>query len=379
MPIGYTAGMGILVGMDEAGYGPNLGPLAVAASAWQVADEMLPIERRRIVSSASSAPSNLALLAAPKETAGSQSQRLAEVDLYRVLRHVVVRSPSERRIAIADSKILYKPAGGLRQLERGLHSVLRTMQATLGTWSSIVDHCSADPSGQQRRLAWHDGFDCVLPVDATEDELGRLASRLVTACDRAGVRPLLVRARLVHPTEFNELVAHYGSKGAALSQVTACLLREVLDRVGERAPDEGDAAPSQAGAGPPRAIHVVCDKHGGRNRYHSLLQHHFPEHWIVPLVESRPESRYHWSSAEQRVDVRFRTGGESFLPAALASMVAKYLRELAMRAFNEYWCARVPGLRPTAGYPLDAKRFKAEIAATQRGLGIEDHWLWRSR
>jgi hypothetical protein len=26
----YTAGMGILIGMDEAGYGPNLGPLVVA-------------------------------------------------------------------------------------------------------------------------------------------------------------------------------------------------------------------------------------------------------------------------------------------------------------------------------------------------------------
>src|SRR5688500_12326261 len=27
-------GMGILIGMDEAGYGPNLGPLVVAATAW---------------------------------------------------------------------------------------------------------------------------------------------------------------------------------------------------------------------------------------------------------------------------------------------------------------------------------------------------------
>jgi ribonuclease HII len=32
--------MGILIGMDEAGYGPNLGPLVVAATAWEVADEV---------------------------------------------------------------------------------------------------------------------------------------------------------------------------------------------------------------------------------------------------------------------------------------------------------------------------------------------------
>ena len=60
-------------------------------------------------------------------------------------------------------------------------------------------------------------------------------------------------------------------------------------------------------------------------------------------------------------------------------MTAKYLRELSMRAFNEFWCARVPDLRPTAGYPYDARRFRKEIAAEQRELGIDDHVIWRNR
>jgi hypothetical protein len=60
-------------------------------------------------------------------------------------------------------------------------------------------------------------------------------------------------------------------------------------------------------------------------------------------------------------------------------MTAKYLRELSMRAFNEFWCARVPGLSPTAGYPVDARRFKMEISNVQRELGIDDHMIWRSR
>src|SRR3954454_19899522 len=38
--IRYTALMGILIGMDEAGYGPHLGPLVIAATAWQVPDEL---------------------------------------------------------------------------------------------------------------------------------------------------------------------------------------------------------------------------------------------------------------------------------------------------------------------------------------------------
>ena len=76
---------------------------------------------------------------------------------------------------------------------------------------------------------------------------------------------------------------------------------------------------------------------------------------------------------------RSRTQAESCLPAALASMASKYLRELAMRAFNDFWCARVPGLAPTAGYPRDARRFKAAIEPLQSVLGISDAVVWRER
>ena len=70
---------------------------------------------------------------------------------------------------------------------------------------------------------------------------------------------------------------------------------------------------------------------------------------------------------------------EEFLQVALASMTSKYLRELAMLAFNQYWCDRVPNLRPTAGYPQDARRFKAQIRSAQTSLGIDDRSLWRAK
>jgi hypothetical protein len=77
--------------------------------------------------------------------------------------------------------------------------------------------------------------------------------------------------------------------------------------------------------------------------------------------------------------VVFQVNGERFFPTALASMTAKYLRELSMRAFNDFWRAHLPELKPTAGYYRDAWRFKKEIAAKQRELKIDDHVLWRSR
>jgi hypothetical protein len=82
---------------------------------------------------------------------------------------------------------------------------------------------------------------------------------------------------------------------------------------------------------------------------------------------------------ETPVEAEFRVGCEELLPTALASMTAKYHRELSMRAFNAFWTSRVPGLRPTAGYPGDSSRFRADIAAVQAELGIADGVLWRCR
>ncbi len=367
--------MAILIGMDEAGYGPNYGPLVVAATAWHVPDVADGLCRQ------------------PEEcgvrSGGRFAQRLSAVDsalpptlrpttldaapdLYGLLRGTVVKKPSTQRIAIADSKSLFTPGNGLAQLERGLHAVLRAMRQSLGSWTSLVDYCHADSHGHHKLVCWPESFCCDLPIDVSIEEITGLGSRFIQACQRSRVRPLLLRARLIYPAQFNELVAHYGSKGAALSHITVGLLREVIDTV------MGSILQPPA-PGPQPPTHAVCDKHGGRNFYTALLQHHFSEHWIEPIHESRVESRYEWGPPESRTCVAFRMNGERFLPTALASMMAKYLRELAMRAFNAFWCGHVPNLRPTAGYPKDAERFRNDIRVAQQRLKIDDHLIWRNR
>jgi hypothetical protein len=378
--------MGILIGMDEAGYGPNLGPLVVAATAWEVKDE--DGGRRSEVGGKNAANGGTSLASAA--TPNLAHCDLSEHDLYRALRTVVSRTASDRKIAIADSKALYKPGLGLRQLERGVHSVLAAMQHTPTCWAELVDHFAADPGSCHARLCWHDGFNCRLPIDAVDDDLARLGERLARACDAAGTRPLAIRARLVFPAEFNELCEYHGNKAAALSHVTIGLLRETVEAARTQClaadteysgPDPEDSVPGTQYSVPstPCPVSAVCDKHGGRNFYAALLQHHFPEHWIAPVFETRAESRYEWGNDDERMQVSFTMQGERYLPTALASMTAKYLRQLSMQAFNEFWCAKVPGLRPTAGYPSDAPRFKREIDAVQRELGVDDHVLWRKR
>jgi ribonuclease HII len=354
--------MGILIGMDEAGYGPNLGPLVVAATAWKL-EEGAGSRESGVGKKKASAAGGVCL-------ASAATPKVCEFDLYRRLRRVVSVAPSDTHIAIADSKALYKPGSGLRQLERGVHAVLTAIGRPAACWSEAVDAFAADADGACRQLCWHDDFDCPLPVDATCEELLPLGGRLQVACDRAGMRPLAIRARLIYPAEFNELCEKYASKGAALSHVTIGLLREVMGAARTLARPLAEAS---------SPVYAVCDKHGARNRYAALLQHHFADDWIEAVCEGHVESCYQWGPPESRVECVFRMKGEAFLPTALASMTAKYLRELAMRAFNEFWCARVPGLRPTAGYPTDAPRFKQAIAAVQRELGVDDHLLWRNR
>ncbi len=373
--------MAILIGVDEAGYGPNYGPLAIAATAWRVEEGF------RVQGSAFSKKESVSSRAgASSPPAPKRPKPPASIDLYKLLKKAVVRSPQEcaKRIAIADSKQLYKPGLGLRQLERG---VLAALLATSPKQTNCVEHVKAllaatlaDPQERRHELACHAGDALPLPLDAIAEEICELAALLRKGCEASGVTLLAVRARLIYPAEFNELVDHHGTKGAALSHVTLELMREVIDA----AAPGGINPPARSETTEPRTLNpepcsITLDKHGGRNRYGAILQHHFPDSWIETINEGRSASRYRWTHRDSPIDATFRVGGEELLPTALASMTAKYHRELAMRAFNDFWTTKLSGLKPTAGYPNDAKRFRAEIMQLQRELEIDDRAIWRNR
>lgn len=321
--------MPYLLGTDEAGYGPNLGPLLIGASLWEVPDGV------------------------------------ACGDLYRLLRGAVVQTsrlaPAERRqVWLADSKSLYQAGQGLADLEAGLWPVLGLVGCPPRTWRQAWHRLAPGALDDCRADAWYD-YDCTLPIDAGQCMRDDSGARLAASLARVGVRLAAIVCRAVFPAQFNRLVEQAGSKGTALSQVTLELAAQLIATV------------------PDAPVQVVCDKHGGRNHYQHLLQQQFPD-WLVEVHrEGGRESWYRFGPPWRRVEFRFVVRGEQYLPVALASMAAKYLRELAMRAWNTFWCARVPGLAPTAGYPGDAQRFKDAIAAMQQSLGIADEAIWRHR
>jgi hypothetical protein len=70
---------------------------------------------------------------------------------------------------------------------------------------------------------------------------------------------------------------------------------------------------------------------------------------------------------------------DAHFPVALASMLAKYVRELMMIRFNRYFQSLAPDLKPTAGYVQDGRRFLAEIKPLLKQAGIQQRDLVRMR
>lgn len=311
-----------LIGIDEAGYGPNLGPFVMTAVACRVPD------------------------AAP---CGDLWQRLADA----------VRRDGEAddgRLLVADSKVVYSPARGLAALEIAVLAAVGPRPPTLADY---IDRLCPSHHAELRREPWYTGAT-PLPVESSCPDCDLARERLAAACRDAGVVCELVGSIVVCPEQFNTLAERAGSKGAVLRHALAELIRASWRLEGPLA--------------------FIIDKHGGRNSYAAQLQDAVPEGIVVAHQEGRAGSVYSVSGLRREVHFTFRPRADAdHFSVALASMVSKYLREVLMREFNRFWQQHVPGLKPTAGYPGDAARFFAEIRPVLRRLGIAEETVWRRR
>ncbi len=314
--------MGLLSGMDEAGYGPNLGPLVVSLTAWRVPGD-------------------------PRDS-----------DLWSAFDAIVDQSGQRQpsHLHVADSKDVYSPARGLLRLETAVHTGLRLAGIAADSFHALHSQL-CHPTPHPLREPWHAPADLTLPRVADEQQVAEFRDDWSACCAAHNVTLTRIASDVVQPGRFNTLTRQADSKGVALTRISLNLLRSVWD------PDSDEQ------------VLIIADKHGGRNRYDTFLEEVVDGQMIFRLQESRSCSRYRIGNTE----IWFQTRAEQHLPVALASMVAKYVRELSMELFNSFWCQRVPDLRPTRGYPVDAKRFRAEIANTQRQLNIRDEDLWRAR
>ncbi len=168
-----------------------------------------------------------------------------------------------------------------------------------------------------------------------------------------------IRSVVVGPRRFNAGLEHHGIKSAVHFDAFARLLEPLWVLA-------ADGVPTL----------VKSDKHGGRHYYMPGLARCIPDAWIDRGPEGPESSSYTVRDRRRRLELRVtpRADADDGL-VALASIVSKMVREIWMDIFNAYWQARIPGLRPTAGYYTDALRFRNEIEAAP-GVELPDASLW---
>ena len=324
--------MGLLIaGVDEAGYGPLLGPLSVGLS-------VLRIE--------------------------GWEEGAPAPDLWEMLPRSVARTlkGAGDRVMVADSKELKLPNSAVRR-----HPLTHLERGVL-TWLDIAGHRPTDDAGVVDALGtewpearWYGGEPLRSPVAWSPGQIAIAANPLREDLTRAGISVAAMACRVIGENEFNALVREGGGKGATTIAGVKGHFHTAMN-IAASSPGDG--------------VRFVCDRLGGRVQYADVVADFagVGVSDVRVVEETEVRSRYFVGVGGRQVGVVFQVESEKVhLPIALASMTAKYVREMAMIRFNRFWGGRVEGLRPTAGYWQDAKRWLKDAggvltAEERRGL-----------
>lgn len=311
-------------GIDEAGLGPLLGPLCFGFTAF-------------------SAP--------------------PDCDLWAELEPMVARRGS-RGIAVADSKRVYSGRHGLRRIEETALVFATILQGRFP--ASVGDFFSgsplADVDNLWRRHPWYGRGEPMLPRRAERAKIEDAAGRLRERLRERGIELLAAASRAVPEGELNDS------------------FRETLNKSATHFEKCGDAIAWIAQTHGAEGGELWVDHHGMRRRYAASLAALFPGNAICTEREEKERSVYRLECGKRTLRILFvERAEEKSFAVALASIFAKYSRELLMERWNEFFSRLAPGVRPTAGYFVDAQRYLREAGETIERAGIAKAQLVRER
>jgi ribonuclease HII len=302
--------MSVHAGLDEAGYGPMLGPLTIGFSAF----------RREGTLDWSTLPD------AVSDAPGQDGERLVVADSKKVF----TRNPrGARRLEATALTFLHAAGTPVRRSS----DLLRSAPDGLAPGPKVL---AAHP--------WYRSLPELLPLHWRPEGLREHQERLAASLDAASAEVVAAGVAVIPAGSLNESFRRTDNKGATLWSYHSRVILHLFERFGEEGLD------------------FTCDRLGGRARYGRALSILVPFSSVRVLSESRQESRYLVTSGERRMRIRFVQKGDTLsLPTALGSCFAKYARELVMGAFNDHFEAACPGVRPTAGYVTDARRWLEDM------------------
>jgi ribonuclease HII len=319
--------MAVLVGIDEAGFGPILGPLVVSSSTF------------------------------------SLPRRLIKADLWRTLRKSVGnrRKHLAGRLLITDSKKAYSKSLGIKHLQRTVLACLRCLYKEPATLTELLTMLCPDFLERLETYPWYkeaDSYDIL----ADEADMAIASAVLKSNLASNGIELLTLRSYCLDVAYYNKMMGSVKNKARVLFTATSKLIKRAFDNFAD---DE---------------LQIVIDRQGGRVRYRKILQQMFPNMELKILRESTAASSYELKAGRKKMRLHFAVDAdERFLPVSLASMVSKYLRELLVTSINRYFAGFGADLRPTAGYWKDGLRFIEELKTNIPNVRYDSNQLIRCR
>ena len=320
--------MAIIAGIDEAGLGPLLGPMVVSGVAFRVPDDHL------------------------------------DRCLWKTLRESCTAKVARngRRLCVTDSKKLHRPRGGLAPLERTALVMLAVAGRQPKTWRSLLKIVARDAVEHLDRYPWYGAADLPLPASEGVGDVSTQANAVRRDCAKNRIALHGIHCEPLTVAAFNRLIDSTRNKAV----VSLGMTLRVVERILRSAPGE--------------RVRLYVDRLGGRTHYREPLMTSFEATSLEILEESETRSAYRIVRSSLVCEIEFGTKGDSLhFPVALASVYSKYVRELYMRVFNEYWGREIPGIKPTAGYYTDALRWLGEAADAIKQREISQALLVRQR
>ena len=320
--------MAILVGIDEAGYGPLLGPLVASSVAFSIPDEHLKADMWHLL----------------QRAVGKQKRQLAG------------------RLLITDSKKAYTKSSGVTHLRRSVLASLACAGSSANNTGKLLETLCPDCFSRTSQYPWYaDLGDQMLGGDA--DDISLATSVLKNTMDAAGMKLLAINSSCLDVGHYNRLVSNVKNKANVLFTSICGLIQQALDRTPKG-----------------QMLQVIVDRQGGRIGYRKPLLKMFPEMKLKIIRQDEKMGSYELTGYGKVMRIHFAIKADDrFLPVALASMTSKYIRELMMDSINSHFGSQCDDLKPTAGYWQDGQRFVSDLAEKIPNVKYDEQMLIRCR
>lgn len=328
--------MAVIVGIDEAGFGPILGPLVISSSTF-----LLP-------------------------------HHLLTSDLWQVLKKSVAdrRRHLAGRVLIADSKKAFSKSLGIKHLQRTVLACLKCLGKEPATLTQLLSLVSADCLERLSSYPWYkDAGD--QQISANKTDVAIATSVLQDDLASNELKLLELKSYCLDVAYYNKMVSAVRNKASVLFTATCALINSAFDNF---------AAPAFSYESKSDGLHIIIDRQGGRVRYRRVLQRMFPDMQLKILKETPAASSYELLRDGKQMRLHFAVGADDrFLPVALASMLSKFLRQLLIENINRYFTGFHTELKPTAGYWKDGLRFIEDLKQNIPHVAYDSNQLIRCR